>query len=671
MQIYSQSANAFEQLSIEIQQLKAKDWQVNEASLSLINLDKKTPQLVLFIKQLSLPKPLSKIDFFDIQCQQFTWQNNKIDCQQGKAKLKSPFFHSSAFTFSFSLTEKLSSFQVKHLKFANGELSLKAKQKANIWSVSINTKGLHLQKIHQLLSKLDIPIDDISKGKVDADIKLLGNKNGVTKVLINTNLKKVSMQANEQFVTNALDVQINLTAKFKKSIWEWENKIVLRQGELYVDPVYLALGDQEISLDSKGSINKQDDIQLQQLQLIHSGVYDLKAHGLITNSPVFNIESAHVDLSFENLEQFSALYFSPFTEQKAIEGISFSGDITSQIDIAQSSISQLTADLSNFSIKDTNKRFAIKNAKGVINWSIDPSFFTSSWLSWKRIHIGAIPIDEGRLNFRLKNKQIKLLEASSISLLGGVLNIKQFDWQTKTDDEPKVYFEGGMKDISLEQVSKALGWTPLSGNITGYIPGVDYENKKLTLNGEIQVNVFDGVIKINNLASSGLFSDFSKFYMDMEIDNLDLHALTQKFEMGSIEGRISGYIKNMYLENWEPITFFAWIGTPENDDSNHRISQRAVENIASIGGGGAADVISKGFLRFFDTFGYDQLGIGCYLNQGVCQLMGVGAAEQGYYLIKGGGIPRIDIVGYNPRVDWKVLMKRLARISGTDEVIVE
>jgi hypothetical protein len=127
----------------------------------------------------------------------------------------------------------------------------------------------------------------------------------------------------------------------------------------------------------------------------------------------------------------------------------------------------------------------------------------------------------------------------------------------------------------------------------------------------------------------------------------------------------------LYMENWKPVSFYAWFGTPDDDDSRHRISQKAVRNIASIGGGGAADVLSRSFLRFFETFMYDKIGVGCYLHEGVCQMMGAEAAQQGYYLIKGGGLPRIDVIGYNPRVDWNVLMERLARISTTDEVRIE
>jgi hypothetical protein len=38
---------------------------------------------------------------------------------------------------------------------------------------------------------------------------------------------------------------------------------------------------------------------------------------------------------------------------------------------------------------------------------------------------------------------------------------------------------------------------------------------------------------------------------------------------------------------------------------------------------------------------------------------GVAPAKRGFYLVEGGGIPRIDIIGYNRRVDWQELLGRL------------
>ena len=670
--LLSQTLSALEGVSINVEQISSNDWQLNDVSFSLFDFHNQTQQLASSIKHIQLPEPFSEIKFLDIQCLSFIWQDQEIECQEGEATLKSEIFHSLPFVFSFSITQKQSRFAITNLKFAKGSLSLNAKQEGDSWFLAIKSQGVRLKTILSLLPDSEMPIEDINSGHINADIKLKGNYKGLNKVAFKAHINQLSLQANQgQIATESLNLKLDLIARFSKGVWQWQNTNQIKQGELYIEPVYMEIKDKSLSLKTKGLWDEQGDITIQQAQMTHSGVIEINTENVIIPRATMSPDTAQIEVNIKDLGHFTAQYVAPFIEQTGGEGINLKGQLQAEIEVEKNELKQLLSRFKNLSVIDEHKRFAIENAEGEVNWSVDSDFNMPSFIRWNKLHVSAIPIEAGELKFVAKNKNIKLLEQSGIRLLGGVFDIKRFNWQHNTDDEPIVYFEGGINNVSLEKLSYALDWTPLSGNISGYIPGIDYKNKTLTLNGGLKVNVFDGVIKINKLATSGLFTDFSKFYMDMEIDKLDLHALTQKFKMGGIEGRLSGFINNLYLENWEPITFYAWFGTPEDDDSRHRISQKAVENIASVGGGGAADVISKGFLRFFDTFGYDRLGFGCYLHQGVCQLMGVQAAEQGYYIIKGGGIPRINVIGYNPQVDWNVLMKRLARISITDEAVIE
>ena len=670
--LLTQTVVALEGVSINVEQISSNNWQLNDVSFSIFDFHNQTQQLAASIKHIQLPEPFSDIKFLNIQCLSLSWHDEKIDCQKGEAKLKSEIFHSVPFAFSFFITQKQSRFAIKNLKLAKGSLSLHAKQEGENWSVAIKSQGVQLKTILTLLSDIEIPIEDINSGYINADIKLKGNHKELKKVAFKALINQLSLQANQgQIATESLNLELNLVARFNKGIWQWQTTNQIKQGELYIAPIYLDIKDTSLNLKTKGLWDEQGDITIQQAQMIHSGVVEISTESVIIPRATMSPDIAHIGVDIKDLEYFTAQYVAPFVEQTGFEGIKLKGQLRAEIEVKKYELKQLLSRFNNFTLIDEHKRFAIENAEAEINWSVNSDFNMPSFIRWNKLQVGAIPIEAGELKFVANNKNIRLLVQSSIPLLGGVFDIKQFDWQHNADDEPKVFFEGGINNVSLEKLSNALDWTPLSGNISGYIPGVDYQNKTLTVMGGLKVNVFDGTININKLALSGLFTDFSRFYMDMEIDKLDLHVLTQKFKMGEIEGRISGFINNLYLENWQPITFYAWLGTPEDDDSRHRISQKAVENIASIGGAGAADFISKGFLRFFDTFGYDQLGFGCYLHQGVCQLMGVQAAEQGYYIIKGGGIPRIDVIGYNPQVDWNILMQRLSRITTTDEVLIE
>lgn len=122
------------------------------------------------------------------------------------------------------------------------------------------------------------------------------------------------------------------------------------------------------------------------------------------------------------------------------------------------------------------------------------------------------------------------------------------------------------------------------------------------------------------------------------------------------------------MRNWSPVQMDMHFYTPNDDDSPHRISQRAVENLASVGGGGATAVLSSGLLRYFEVFAYDRIGVRCVLHDGVCTMSGAGTLEDaalgaGYYIVKGRGLPRIDVVGYRSQVSWPRLVRQLGAIT--------
>jgi hypothetical protein len=98
-----------------------------------------------------------------------------------------------------------------------------------------------------------------------------------------------------------------------------------------------------------------------------------------------------------------------------------------------------------------------------------------------------------------------------------------------------------------------------------------------------------------------------------------------------------------------------------------------VQNLSNIGGGGGgvAAALQSGALRFFQDFGYDRLGLSCRLRNDVCQMSGVGPAASGYYIVKGSGLPRINIIGNEQRVDWPRLVSQITTaMSNTDSIVV-
>jgi hypothetical protein len=48
---------------------------------------------------------------------------------------------------------------------------------------------------------------------------------------------------------------------------------------------------------------------------------------------------------------------------------------------------------------------------------------------------------------------------------------------------------------------------------------------------------------------------------------------------------------------------------------------------------------------------------------------GIQPAATGFYIVKGSGLPRIDVIGNQSRVAWSRLVRQLARITESDIVV--
>jgi len=182
--------------------------------------------------------------------------------------------------------------------------------------------------------------------------------------------------------------------------------------------------------------------------------------------------------------------------------------------------------------------------------------------------------------------------------------------------------------------------------------------------------VFDGYLAASGLKVLGPFGPLPRVMADIEARHLDLGMLTNTFSFGDITGYIDGDVKGLEMSGKQPLAFDARI-LSSSGDYPKRISQRAVQNISSLGGAGAGAAIERSFLHFFDTFGYEQIGLTCRLVNDICEMGGIPAetSAPGYVMVKGGGIPALSVIGYNRRVHWEELVSRLqAIIAGNSKI---
>ena len=91
------------------------------------------------------------------------------------------------------------------------------------------------------------------------------------------------------------------------------------------------------------------------------------------------------------------------------------------------------------------------------------------------------------------------------------------------------------------------------------------------------------------------------------------------------------------------------------------VTHFVVENVSELGSGIPAG-LSSTVLSVFDEFRYDRIDLRIALDGERAQIDGLARPDGGYYLVKGAGLPRIDVIGRNRSVAWKELVERLRQI---------
>lgn len=673
--LLSNTANAVDTATLNVGAFVDKGFKLEGVSISFIDLHQKRPQFRLSATKLTLPKPFSDLSLADIQCTDFTWDHDELHCNQGRASVRSAYWQSPSTNFSFHLSQNHNRFKLENIRLAGSHLSLDAVMNGENWQCKVKAEHISNKLVDKLLQSKPPKQQQarVKQGSLNLAGTFSGKLDTVQEFNFTAEVEGLADQAEDgKVATEKLNLLTHWEGEKSKEDWVWQSESKITGGAVYVDPVYLEAGVQSIVLNTQGfwhTKTKKADILAFTYQHPEVGVLSGKATAYYRDG--IKIDKADVVLHSETLQGLLTTYINPFFTESPFTGVTVTGDVQANFTFHQQALTDTSIHFSKLNVKDDAGHLAINDGSGLLNWSDNPMLIKRSELAWQQFSIKGLPMGPTKIPFINQGNSFTLVDKIKIPFLGGFVAVDKFSWQAKKQEEPDVSFAGSLDNVSLEQLSKRLGWTTLSGNISGYIPKVDYRNKRLSLDGELLIKAFDGTVKVNNLAASGLFTDLPKIYGDVAIDNLDLNQLTQKFEFGNITGRLSGFINKFMFENWQPVSFYAWFGTPDTDDSSHTISQKAVKNIASIGGGGASDAISRSFLGMFETFRYDKIGVGCYLHDGVCQMMGLEAKGQGYYLIKGGWLPRIDVLGYNSQINWDVLVERLRRVASPEKVIIQ
>ena len=447
---------------------------------------------------------------------------------------------------------------------------------------------------------------------------------------------------------------IKLSAQLVKSKWLWKGVFNWKEGELFWQPFYF--GQAGNQFDIEGTY-QAPMLNIQQANLHINGVGQLSASADINvQTKAFN----DIKVNARNVD-FTGLYqtfIQPMAQKSVFGNLRVSGKADWEFEVKDMQPQNFELNIENANIEDLNGKFGFTNLNAHIPW--DYNQVKNIFLAYERGHL---------LNMPLGLTHLKA-EVNRYAITTPQLTLPILDGALKFEDVSAAWIGNGMvwhlqmqlQPISMNSFSKALGWPEMKGQIDGQIPLITYANEQLNMDGQMQFNMFNGMVAMSGLRIDRPIGVAPKLYANLTMRNIDLGDLTRTFNFGSIEGKLEGDVKDLRLENWKPVYMDAIIQTA---DGKHvkKVSQRAVENITALGGEGTAAALQRTFLRFFKEFNYEKIGLSCQLRQDICKMGGVESTPTGFVIVKGKGAPSVNVNGYTQYVSWKDLLARMQRIT--------
>lgn len=437
----------------------------------------------------------------------------------------------------------------------------------------------------------------------------------------------------------------------------------LSKGEFLAGNAYVALPPTPVALRIEANQSGSDGWRLPRIEWRDG------EHLTMTGSAALSADAALRDLDLDivsrDVSPLRQRYLSGWLGLVGLGGVELAGAVDARLQLRDGRLRIADARLHEMSVRDAQKRFAFDGLDGDLRFSAASP--VTSELRWRSGQLQGLDFGAATLPFESRDGVLRLDRPAALPMLGGRVGFDAMELRPPAGNTGlRIEFGLAIDGIDLGKVSAALGLPAFTGELSGRIPKARYADDRIDFDGGLTLRLFDGSVRVSALAMERPFGVAPTLSADITLEGIDLQALTGVFDFGSISGRLDGRIDHLRLVDWDATAFDAELHTVPRRGVRQRISQRAVQNISSVGDASFVGSLQGQLIGLFDDFGYARIGISCRLANEVCEMGGLRSAGGGFTIVQGAGIPRLDVVGFNRRVDWPTLVERLAAVGKGD-----
>lgn len=515
----------------------------------------------------------------------------------------------------------------------------------------------------ELLERLEPLAGWSLQGRASVEAGITVNRNGFMDGTVALTLDEATAaSADGRMATEGLEATALLRLRGDATEQRGTLSLHAPSGLAYADPVLLDAGGHPVDL-AAAVLHRGGSTWLEKLHLQQPGLLQARGEARLDWKQTQPLQRARLQVEELALPAGYETYLQPFLVGTVLDRLALRGGIAGELSVQDGRAEWFRIEADGIELDDQRGRFALAGLSGSLHWTRDSSA-PPSRLRWREGSIYRVTLGPSGLDFELAGDSLRLRQPLDVPVADGRLHLDHLEASALGTEAFQATLEGRLEPVSLEVLSRSMEWPVLSGTLSGRIPRVTYQDHTLGLDGVLEADVFGGRVTIPRLRVVDPMGRVPQLQTDIRLRGLDLEQITGTYAFGRITGRLDGDITGLELLDWEPVAFDARFYTPEDASGPRRISQRAIENIADLGGDAGTALISGTFLRLFENFRYQRLGIRCELQDDQCRMSGVHPAESGgYYLVQGTGVPRVDVIGFTREVDWPTLLEQLQTVT--------
>ncbi len=444
-----------------------------------------------------------------------------------------------------------------------------------------------------------------------------------------------------------------ISAELDQSGQQMIYQITLNQGEMLFDQLYVNFVAYPVSIRGQLAGLFTDEITFstavnnrQSLQSAVTGV--IRQDELIIRKVDIKVPDSH---HFNQQILASVLRIYGFGQTEMSGGFSLSAAFD-----PAGVLTEWQLLLDDYYLLNDRRKLQADAMTGVVNWGAQQPV-EHSQMRWQQLVLAGMPVNQSQVEFIYLADQFALNGIHEFPVFDGSIQLRDFTADGLLSDAVDLSLKATIAPISLRLITEKLGWPEMSGSISGDIPGLVKRGQVIEFLGGLNLAVFQGQMKVDNLSMERLFGVAPVIAADISFSGFDLAQLTETFGFGRITGLLSGEVNGLRITNWKTDRLDARVYTVKTKGVKQTISQRAIDNISSLGG--IKGAISNTFLRFFDDFRYQKIKLSCVLHNSVCQIGGLKNQGNQFVIVEGGGIPKINIVGFVRSINWEEFIDRL------------